>query len=292
MKAQFLLMLICLLQFYFELHLGNVNIFLLLLILTALTSILKKDLAVSGILLAIAVLLKPHFLLLLPLLLLRKKYLTLLYFSMTVIAGLLFPALFIGLSKNIYLHQEWFTTMLNHNETLVDGFDTVYSWIYRCLSQVIHFKPGAIFSITIFAIIYAGFCLMALIHVISEKREATTANNDNNFIFEYFFILALIPNLTLTDFEHFMFSLPLIAFIIMQLFNTKKQFLLLAVSILSFFLYGGNLRDIVGIRLSAWMTGNGILGLGNLMIVGISFFIYFYLRKKDTIDSGSTPVQV
>ncbi|NOU48154.1 MAG: DUF2029 domain-containing protein [Bacteroidales bacterium] len=286
-KAQFLLMLICILQFYFELHLGNVNIILLLIVLTALTSILNNNQGISGILLAIAVLLKPHFLLLLPLLLLRKKYHTILYFSISIISGLLFPTLFIGLSKNIFLHQEWFTTMMNHNETMIEGLDTVYSLIYRVLSQVVQFKPGALFSMIIFAVIYVGFCLMVLKNILAEKSKTLTVTGENNFIFEYFVILALIPNLTITDFEHFMFSLPLIAFIVMQLFNTKNQVLLLLVSIIAFFLYGGNLRDIVGARLSAWMTANGMLGLGNLIIIGISFVIYFYLRRKDTITTST-----
>lgn len=286
-KVQFLLMLICILQFYYELHLGNVNIILLLIVLTVLTSNLKNNQGISGILLAIAVLLKPHFFLILPLLLLRKKYYTVLYFSLTIISGLLFPALFIGLSKNIFLHQEWFTTMMNHNQTMIEGFDTVYSLIYRSLSQVIQFNPGALFSMIIFTAIYVGFCLMVLKNMISEKRKTMTVTNENNFIFEYFFILALIPNLTITDFEHFMFSLPLIAFIVMQLFSTKNQNSLLIVSIIAFFLYGGNLRDIVGARLSAWMTGNGMLGLGNLIIIVISFIIYFYISREDKVTTST-----
>ena len=281
--TQYLLILICLLQFYVELHLGNLNIILLLIMVLTLISILKEKYLVSGFLLALGVLLKLHFLLLLPVLFLRKKYLTLFYFTLTVIAGFIFPAIFVGFSKNIEMHQDWITSMLAHNRALTNGLDTLYSMVYRSLSMFVSFKPGALFSAVIFFIVYACCCLLVLKNIISEKKKKTTLDATNNFVFEYFFLLALIPNLTVTDFEHFMFSLPLIAFIVMYLLNNSKQYWVLGISIISFLLYGGNLRDIIGAHASSWMTLHGILGIGNLMIVGISFLIFYFLRQRNTV---------
>jgi hypothetical protein len=39
------------------------------------------------------------------------------------------------------------------------------------------------------------------------------------------------------------------------------------------FLYGGNLREAIGAPASKWMTTTGILGLGNILLIGTSVFL-------------------
>jgi hypothetical protein len=101
-----------------------------------------------------------------------------------------------------------------------------------------------------------------------------------NMVFEYLLVLALIPNLMVTDFEHFMFSAPLIAFMLMYLYSQKDKVLLLVLTVLSFLLYGGNLREVVGTSVSSWMTGHGMLGLGNLVIISLSVYIFLLSSRK------------
>jgi hypothetical protein len=279
-RTQYLLMLICLLQFYFELHLGNLNIILLLLVVLSLAAMINGNHLMAGILMALAIFLKPHFVLLLPVLVLRKQYRTLLYFSLAVLLFLVLPALFIGISKNISLHQGWLGTMLHHNKAPIKGFDTIYSLIFRIYSDYVDYIPGRWFTGTIFATVYSACCLLILTNRFSEKKKASMTDPQQNMVFEYLLVLALIPNLMVTDFEHFMFSAPLIAFMLMYLYSQKDKVLLLVLTVLSFLLYGGNLREVVGTSVSSWMTGHGMLGLGNLVIISLSVYIFLLSSRK------------
>jgi len=51
-------------------------------------------------------------------------------------------------------------------------------------------------------------------------------------------------------------------------------------SVIAFVLYGGNIRDMVGKTISAWMTTNGILGLGNMMIVILALIVWRKVRQN------------
>jgi hypothetical protein len=92
-------------------------------------------------------------------------------------------------------------------------------------------------------------------------------------VFEYLVLVALIPNLTVTDSEHFLFSVLLIAWVINFLFIRKPGYLLTALVVMILFLYGGNLREAIGAPASKWMTTAGILGLGNTLLICMSVFL-------------------
>ena len=95
---------------------------------------------------------------------------------------------------------------------------------------------------------------------------------------EFFLLLALVPSLTLTDSEHFLLALPLISFLIYSMINKKVSTLLVVFIMLGLLLYGGNIHDLLGSKLSGWVEAMGFLGIGNLLL--ISFFYALNSRKS------------
>ena len=280
LKVQLLMFLVCLLPFYYELHLGNINSLLLLLVVPALVLHQQGKVIPAATLLALAVLVKPHFLLFFPLLVFRKEFKFIGISVIVLLFGLLSPSVYTGLATNYQLHQDWLTTMMIHNQSPVTGFDTIYSWIYRIIDNIISFQPGIWFSFTILGIFY--MLLFRFVHRNMEREQAGHENcsRQRNFVFEYFWVLAVIPNLTVTDFEHFMFSLPLISLLFFYLLSQKPPVWITMLSVIAFVLYGGNIRDMVGKTISAWMTTNGILGLGNMMIVILALIVWRKVRQN------------
>ncbi|MBK5284982.1 MAG: DUF2029 domain-containing protein, partial [Bacteroidia bacterium] len=95
-----------------ELHLGNVNIIVLLLVSSALRSILKSQFNFSGIFIALAIIIKPYFFFLLFPLIVFKKWRTIFSLSISLSFFMLTTILIFGFSGSYHLHYEWFRSML------------------------------------------------------------------------------------------------------------------------------------------------------------------------------------
>jgi hypothetical protein len=133
-----------------------------------------------------------------------------------------------------------------------------------------------------FIVLLAGFTIgfFVLMNLDSEKKVPETSENSTmNFTFEWFLIIALVPNLVKTDSEHFLSTAPILAFIIWHLASLKRYWLI-PVMILLIFFYGGNSYDLLGKDLSQRLFTMGLLGISNLMIILLSVFLYLDYRKK------------
>jgi len=257
----------------------------LFIFIIAIQLLLSEKYLLSGLLFALGILIKPHFIIFLPFLFLRKKFKCAFIIILFLITGIIIPSFFLGISSNFQMLKDWLITMQVHNDSLISGQNTLYSWIYRSVVQFIF--PNAVnhdklFGMIVLLLIALAFLALLIKHFKKEK----TAFNDStliqrNFIFEYFLLLALIPNITVTDSEHFLLSIPLITFIIIYLFEGKPKIEIKILSIFFLIIYGINMRELIGKAFSVWLTENGILGLANLFIIFICIFIYSnYFQKK------------
>jgi hypothetical protein len=95
----------------------------------------------------------------------------------------------------------------------------------------------------------------------------------------YFSLLALIPNLVITDTEHFLYSLPLVL-LVMGYLLTQKRALFVLLAIPCFMLYAGTSTDLMGTGLSDWLKARGSIGIGNLGIIALSVFVFTRLTEK------------
>ena len=102
--------------------------------------------------------------------------------------------------------------------------------------------------------------------------ENKPLNRQTWFTLAFFGLIAFIPNITVTDSEHFLFCLPLVCFIIC-LFPKLPSWLKI-VSIAALCAYGCNWHDLWGNRVSGALEGAGVLGIGNLAIILLSFGLY------------------
>ena len=249
--------------------------------LSVLYLLLNKREWPSGLILAFAILIKPHFLILIPLLLFRKRLVAIASCISGIVLGLFIPSLYAGFSTNIQLLNQWKNAMLLHNISPVKGQDTIYSWLYRVTGSSIAQANEKIFVLSVLALIALLMLGLLLYH---KRKEAEAAGNNglvvNNFVFEYLVLVAIIPNLTVTDSEHFLFSVPLIAWLINYIFINKPGYLLITLTAIILLLYGGNLREAIGAPVSRWMTAQGILGLGNILLVGMSVYLMIINPSK------------
>ena len=266
---------------YRELHLGNINLFIDCLLLISfilyINSKSNKSTLYAAILYGIVVLFKPHFLILLPLFLFRTNIRFLIYSIGSILIGLLIPTVIIGFQKNMLLLSDWLATMKAHNQVINTSHHTISALLTKILPSLNTINPF-ILGISIISILGISFLFIYLIH--RKKEKYLNSKNNNNFYFEIILLLAIVPNITVTDTEHFLYTLPLIIWILNELFNGKKHnIFLIALVILSFVLYGGNITELVGRKISSQMDDLGLLGIGNLLLIGTSIWMKF--QKQD-----------
>ncbi len=242
-----------------ELHLGNVN--LLLLLACCLMRYFEKRNAsyASGSIYAVVLLFKPHFLILTPILMIFGKFKTLATTLLVTATAVMLPAIICGWDKNLELHQQWWSAMKAHNIALYVSPNTIYGILHTAIPITL---PGIVYIIF-------GLSIAAML-ILVAWRKSVSLQNDKRFDIFFFLAIAAIPNLAHTDTEHFMWSWPLIAFLCHAYISTHGNFLHLGLMIIAFIPYTLNSPDIVGKEMSYIFDEGGLLGLANLILLILS----------------------
>lgn len=261
-----------------ELLLGNVNWFLLLgigLWWSRLQSVRheKSHAIVNGLLLAGVCIFKPHFGILLPWLGWRrpKRYLI-----WTVVWGMILlflPTLWLGPLENASLLWDWLGALLDHNTARINSFNTI--------SGLLGLANHGLYSM-IPVILAVG----ALIFWIGAARRVERYDES----LEVMVLVAIIPNLVLTDTEHFMWSLPLLAWWCIILTNRAfweqvpnwNRVLTTVVFFLLMIPYSVASPDLWGDRIGSFFEHGGPLGGANLfLILGGIWMHHLYLTSHN-----------
>jgi hypothetical protein len=270
----FLTGLVVMVHLHRELHLGNINMILLALLVLAIERMLQGRSLLAGLLIGIAVLAKPHFVVLLPLLLLRGQWGVLGSALLTLASGILLPAVVLGWDGNMLLHLEWIEQMAKHNASLIytggtsyEAVNTVYSILHRAFLAPLGVAQSSYAAYAMLGVIVVAFGAWLLSNLISARREG--AMGSPAFLIELLLLIALVPSITLTDTEHFLLSMPLVALVLHHLLPkaTPSWSPWLAVPVL--LAYGGNWEDALG-PLSDVLVHYGVLGMANMGLLALT----------------------
>ena len=262
-----------------ELYLGNINILLIMFCLMALDNFVKGRHWAGGILIGIVILTKPFFLILILPLFFRKKFKALTGMVFTVIAGLIVPFIFLGFQRSLTLFMDWINAVMEHSS----DFPSLNSIDYLLHN---YFFPGLPGYAEYFIILVAGILMIWLIMKnlqLERNYREKHFLQDQNFIFEWFMILAMLPDIVKTDTEHFLASAPIITFIIFYI-AWKRRFWLIPVMVILFFFFGGNSQDILGAALSKRLFYMGLIGFSNLVLIALALWLYLDFRKINLLN--------
>jgi hypothetical protein len=264
-----------LIYFAREMEVGNINIILLMVCCFTIRSFLASKLVQGGILLGIMILAKPYLLILFLPMVLRKKWRALGWATLTVAAGLLLPFIFPGPQRSFELYNGWINTMLTHGESF-PGMTSLDYFVRFLLPGWPRWGDFVIFSGVI------SLCILFIIKNLrseSLRGEQTDRITNMNFTFEWFLLLALLPNLIKTDWVLMLFSAPLITFMVFYI-ASKKQYGWIPILIVLLFFYGANSDDLLGRELSHSIMQSGLMGLSNFLLVIVSLFMFIKLKKE------------
>ena len=251
-----------------ELHLGNVNIIILLLICYSILLLLEENYFLPGALLTISVLLKPYFIFLLIPLLALRKWKTISAFGVSLFASAIICSLVFGFGRYIELNKEWLSSMSAHGSYLQSN-NTIQSLLNIYLKINLNESGN---------LIIIGSVAVLLMAIFTLKFQERSVSEDVILIAGIFSSTAIIPNLVITDTEHFLFSLPVIMILLFYLFKQRNK-LPTAGFVLLMFFFGANSTDLLGRNLSSQFDSLGLLGMTNLILIGSVIYLLLFSRK-------------
>jgi hypothetical protein len=282
----FLIAVACIVHLHRELHLGNINMMLLWLLIVALEQLQRGRDGLGGLLLGAAILAKPHFLILAPLLVMHGKWKTLGAACIALVAGLFLPALVLGWTGNWQVHAAWLGEMAKHNAALIytggDDYravNTIYSFAHRALLQHV-LSASAVEAYALLALIAGAFAAFVWWNT---KRQAPEA-----FTVEFLVLVALVPSLTLTDTEHFLFALPVVAYVVHRLVPKADPRWLALVAVPLLLAYGGNFEDALG-PFSDVLIHHGVLGIGSFGLIVLGVLLWSRSNQRGAVVSNPLP---
>ncbi|MEN8224363.1 MAG: glycosyltransferase family 87 protein [Bacteroidota bacterium] len=254
-------------HFFRELELGQVNLLMLGMYIFSLRFMLLKKPAAAGALLALSIFIKPFALIFFPLLLLYGRFREMLYILGFAILYFLLPLIFYS-DISVYwgLYASWFQELgielSSKQELLASGNHTIFSVLarYSPISKITTTETGRYLYQIILLTLIAG---LFFYHIYRRKV------NDS---FERLFIIltAFIPLLAFTSQNAFIFTLPLIVYLLFKFRQVNIYFKLLF--ILCCLLIGGNIYDLMGRELFDLFWSISVYTWGTMGLIVITFW--------------------
>ncbi|MEZ4938716.1 MAG: glycosyltransferase family 87 protein [Crocinitomicaceae bacterium] len=227
-----------------ELHLGNVNMILLSLSFLLFALHQKGNSWIGCFVFTLIIVLKPYFMLLGLYFLLKKEWKWIGVTAFFTLVFLLLPSLVVGFTENIDLLKGWGRAMSNHNAEI-----TSYNYLSGTIEKY--------FSVHISIFVFIGlFELTYLVLFIKKFLK-------DDYL-SFFLLIAIIPNLVLTDTEHFLYSIPLLIYFFKNI--EVKLELISVIGLIGCVLYGLNWGFFWGSKTGDVVT-SGIIGIGNLLLI-------------------------
>ena len=242
-----------------EFHMGNINLYLLGLLVLGLKNIHTEKPLLTSFFWSLMLILKPIMILAVIPLVFYKKWKIIGLMAIFGLFFFLFPIISTGWSGNILLWGNWVKSVTNHGEYIVSENSLTYLTNYY-LGIKSEWIPSLI-------------CLFILLSLMIFQIVKGN-KSDNELIIWSVVLTAFAPNFFVTDTEHFLLIIALIAFLLHQLSKTKSAIGWIGCAI-GMILFSFNSNDLWGRELSDNFDAHGVLGIGNALFILVFLSIYF-----------------
>jgi hypothetical protein len=247
-----------------ELLLGNVNWLLLIWVFSGFI-LLKSKPVLSGALFALALIFKPHFIIIVPWLILRREWTSVKSMGAGILILLFLPAIGWGWGDNLQFLKEWLHAMQAHNASLAESANTIYG-IPAKLTGI----DGSRWIVLFLAVVSFLILFWMLRHFKQERTDLRLM--PKNRLIEFSALLAIIPNLVHTDTEHFMWTFPMLVVLAIYWLQTKgtEKWVIGLLWMLALIPFAFSTPDIWGSEGARWLEQSGVLGIANIVLIVIT----------------------
>lgn len=246
-------------HFFRELHLGQVNLLILGIYIYALRCFLVGKTAGFGALLAVSIFIKPFALIFIPFLLVMRRFKEVSYFAVFTILMFLLPlAFYLDITGFMDLYASWIKELsielASKQGLMAEGNHTIFSVVAR-------FTPVRFLEMNetgryIYQFIVLGLIGTLILWFLFNKKVADAP------VRIFFILISFIPLLAFTSSNAFIFTLPLITYLLFKYRELNVYYKVLF--ILSCISIGGNIYDLLGRELFTVFWGISIYTWGTI----------------------------
>ncbi len=254
-------------HFFRELHLGQVNLLLLGIYIYALNLFQKEKTMGFGALIAISIFIKPFGLIFIPLMLITGRYKELIYFIGFSLLMFFLPMLFYTDTSTYFgLYTSWYHELSielgSKQELLAAGNHTIFSLLAR-------FTPLGLIPFEGSGRLIYQLCIMLVLGILFlwfyYRRPVP-----QRAMRLYIILIAIIPLLAFTSYNAFIFTLPLVLYLLFKFRELNIFFRVILV--ISCVLIGGNIYDLVGRELFDFFWSISVYSWGTIGLL-ITIFV-------------------
>ena len=251
-----------------EVELGQVNIFIyLVLILLLQATLVKKDIQ-GGLFWGFSLFFKPYALVFLPYFILKKRFKLIAVGIGLLMVGLFTPTVFYGLKGNMAVFYDWKQTLSKSTPSLLATYDNAS--VHALFLNVLPDNDGTLSMIFIgCTFLILGLSLLWMMY--QGKRKAIRHPE----VLEFSFLLVLIPFLSpLGWYYNYLYSLLAITLLL----NSIKDFsnILRYILVINFVVIGASLREILGKEIFRFYTQYSLVVINYVIVL----FFLLYARLK------------
>ncbi len=246
-------------HFFRELHLGQVNLLLLGIYIFALCLLQKEKPMGFAALIAVSIFIKPFGLIFIPLLIIMGRFRELLYFTGFAILMILLPMLFYADSNTYFdLYVSWYRELTIELGAKQDVFAAGNHTIFSILAR---YSPLGLLPIegSWRHIYQLGVMLSLGILLLWYYFRRPVPERALRL---YIILLAIIPLLAFTSHNAFIFTLPLIIYLLFRFGELNILFKIIL--IISCVFIGGNIYDLAGKDLYNYLWSISIYSWGTI----------------------------
>jgi hypothetical protein len=252
-----------------EIELGQVNIFIIFILVLMLLALIKKNEFAAGFLWGISIFFKPYAVVFLPYFLLKRR-LRIVVSGVAVLAvGSMVPALIFGWRGNLIVLKEWVGTLSQSTPVLLAVSDnaSLYAFLWKLLGAQDKVWVEILFG-TVFTILGA-----ALLWMIGQGKKSALERPET---LEVAFLFSLIPLFSpLGWYYNYLYALPAVVLLlnILGRFPPVHKYILAG----NFIVIGASLREILGKTLFRFYNRKSLMVINALII--LSGLAYARLKK-------------
>jgi len=248
-----------------ELHLGQINIWLLALYIFTIESMLSGKNGLVGLFLAISIFIKPFGLIFIPFLILKRKYKSLMYFVLFFIMLFALPIIFYpSIDSFLALQKAWFHELAvelgRKQDLFADANHTIFSVLARFTPLkfvLINETFQRIYQIVVLLLLGIAFL------VFDRKNKSELASVSVLIIF--------MPLFAFTSKNAFLFAMPLAMYLLA--FFKKQNLIYKILVVAGCMLVGGNIYELYGPEYSMLYTELSLYSIGSICLLIAVFLL-------------------
>ncbi len=262
-----------------ELHLGNLNVFLLMTTFAIFLLYQSNRYFSAGLIWAMLVLCKPATLLLLFFFVLKKNRKVPAIMAAGVLGIGLLTLLIPGLPVGLEWTKSWIGFNSNFTVLIHEHPNSIWGMLHSFFSMMGFGFPDAV------VIALALILLLSMLFFLYKLYQKGQSDSLDYLV--YFVLVGCIPNFVRTDTEHFMWTWPLLVFIFTQVLSGKGSWRKGAIVtlIVVFIPYCLNSPDIVGKEVRFILDETGLLGIANILILLLALMLYRIQLKNEGLNN-------